>query len=263
MCIRRLKQKLAAIFSWVFILPTISSTFWLPMWVALALVFPTIFNYFPETPNPIRVPWIPQWFFRILYIAWIPMTLIPGFDWVTEFLYLPELWMNSLACLFLELLRPYFLIGGFTLFLSSLIQLLWYKHKGIGLVTKGFYSIVRHPQYLGIFIWIFGHILYSLPFHLRPADLLAWVTLIYLYIILARNEERNLEKKFGHEYEVYRKRVPFLIPFVPSKISKLLKPFQVPKKQQSLILTIIYVMIIISILGLTYGRTYCYWEKTI
>jgi len=259
MCIRGLRRKAAVILSWIFILPTISSTFWLPMWIALALVFPTIFNYFPETPNPIRIPWIPQWFFRILYITWIPITLIPGSDWVTEFLYLPEIWTNNLACLLLELIRPGLLVGGLTLFLGSLIQLLWYKHKGVGLVTKGFYSIVRHPQYLGIFIWVLGHILYSLPLHLRPADLLAWVTLIYLYIIIARNEEMSLEKKFGHEYEVYRRSVPFLIPFIPSNISRKLKA---PQKWDSLILTIIWIIVVISILGLTYGRTYCYWEKS-
>jgi len=257
-----LKRKVATAFSWIFILPTISSTFWLPMWIALTLVFPTIFNYFPETPNPIRIPWIPQWFFRILYVAWIPLTLIPGSDWITEFLYLPLIWTNSLTCLFIELIRPWILVGGFLLFLASLLQLLWARFRGEELVTGCFYSLVRHPQYLGIFIWIFGHLLYSLPFHLRPADLWAWVTLVFVYIALARNEERSLEKRFGQKFEEYRREVPFLVPFVPSVVSERLRPFfALVERRRFLILASVYIVITVLILGLTYGRTYLYWEK--
>ena len=257
-----LTRKAATAFSWIFILPTISSTFWLPMWIALALVFPTIFNYFPETPNPISVPAIPQWFFRILYVSWIPLTLMPGTEWVTEFLYLPEVWTNNLACLFLELIRPWLLLGGFFLFLASLIQLLWHRYRAGGLVTKGFYSVVRHPQYLGIFIWIFGHLLYSLPFHLRPADVWAWATLVFAYIALARSEEKSLEKRFGQKFEEYRREVPFLVPFAPSVVSERLRPFfALEERSRSLILALVYIMVAISILGLTYGRTYLYWQK--
>lgn len=258
-----LRRKVATILSWVFILPTISSTFWLPMWVALTLILPTIFNYFPETPNPVPVAWIPQWFFRILYVAWIPITLIPGSEWVTEFLYLPEMWTNTFVCLFLELTRPWLLLGGLFLFLASLVQLLWHKYRRAGLVTKGFYSVARHPQYLGIFVWTFGHILFSLPFHLRPADLLAWVSLVFLYIVIARNEERNLENEFGQEYEDYKRTVPFLIPFVPSTVSEKLKRiYALEEQHRSLILVSLYIIVVVSILGLTYGRTYLYWEKS-
>ena len=252
-----LRRRVAAVFSWIFILPTISSTFWLPMWIALTLVLPTIFNYFPETPSPIRMPWIPQWFFRILYVAWMPLTLIPGSHWVTEFLYLPEIWTNTWLSLFLELVSPWVLAGGLFLFLASLVQLLWSKYKRPGLVAKGFYSFVRHPQYLGIFVWIFGHVLYSLPLHLRPADLLAWVSLVFLYIIMARNEERNLQRKFGEKYEDYRRSVPFLIPFMPYVVSKKLKlVYAIQERYRSLVLVSVYVVIVISILGLSYGRTY-------
>lgn len=255
--------KIAAVSSWLFTLPTISSTFWLPMWVALSIVFPTIFH-FPETPSPIRVPWIPQWFFRILYITWLPLTLIPGFEWTTEFLYLPVIWRNSFACLVLDLVRPWILLGGLFLFLGSLIQLLWSKYKKAGLVTWGFYSLVRHPQYLGIFIWIFGHILYSLPFHLRPADLLAWVSLIFLYVVMARNEEKNLKSRFGWKYEEYRRKTPFMIPFIPICLSKRLNRIHDLKERDKFLITVFgYLAAVLLILGLTYGRTYLYWDKAI
>lgn len=257
----------ALILSWIFYLPTLSSTFWLPMWIALSIIFPTIFNYFPESPAPLRLDWIPPWIFRILYIPWIPMTLIPGSDWITEFLYLPEIWTNTPLSFTIELVRPWITLGGFLFFLASLTQLLWFKRRGAKLVTTGFYGLVRHPQYLGIFVWTFGHILYALPLHLRPADLIAWTTLVFLYIALARYEEKNLEKEFEEEYRRYREQVPFIIP-LPRKLSEKISAkitLLTPKNGKNRRLTFIaaYITIILLIIILSHGRTYCYWEKAL
>jgi protein-S-isoprenylcysteine O-methyltransferase Ste14 len=264
--IKRLRR-IALIFSWMYCLPTISSTFWLPMWISLSLIFPTIFNYFPETPSPFRLDWVPQWVFRILYVSWIPMTLIPGADWLTEFLHLPEIWTNFYLVLLLDISSPFLTFGGFLFFMASMIQLIISKLRGVRLVKSGFYSIVRHPQYLGIFVWSLGHLLYALPFHLRPADLIAWVTLVFLYILLAKSEEKSLEHNFGEEYVDYKNSVPFIIPFMPNKIRKavsekmaLLTPKGKWKKRILVIFT--YILIIFLILIFTYGRTYCYWEKS-
>jgi len=265
--VTRCLRKLAIISSWIYCLPTISSTFWLPMWISLSLVFPTIFNYFPETPSPFRLDWVPQWFFRILYISWIPMTLIPGAEWLTEFLHLPEVWTNFHLILIIDIVRPIFTFGGFLFFMASMLQLIISKFRGIELVKSGFYSIVRHPQYLGIFVWTFGHILYALPLHLRPADLIAWVTLVFLYILLAKKEEENLKRRFGEAYEDYRRKVPFMIPFIPRKIYRRLSEsisHLMPKEKwgRYILIILIYALIVTSILVLTYGRTYCYWGKS-
>lgn len=264
----RCLRKVAIIFSWIYYLPTISSTFWLPMWISLSLVFPTIFNYFPETPSPFRLDWVPQWVFRILYIPWIPMTLIPGAEWLTEFLYLPpEIWTNFHLVLIIDIAQPLFTFGGFLFFIASMLQLIISKLRGIELVKSGFYGIVRHPQYLGIYIWTFGHILYALPFHLRPADLIAWVTLVFLYVLLAKKEEENLKERFGEAYENYQRKVPFMIPFMPRKIYEILSKNISPliprgRRERHVLIILIYVLTVTSILVLTYGRTYCYWEKS-
>lgn len=80
--------------------------------------------------------------------------------------------------------------------------------KPNNLETRGVYSMVRHPQYLG---WILSHVGLSLL-------LCAWysmlftpilVTLIYL---ISRKEEDELTKEFGEEYTDYQKRVPMLVP---------------------------------------------------
>lgn len=256
----------ALIVSWLLSLPTISSTFWLPMWIALSIVFPTIFNYFPESPAPVRIDWIPQWFFRILYIPWIPFMIIPGSEWLTEYLLLPWLWTNTPLMMIIASIRPVLTIGGFLFFIGSLTQLLVYKRRGVKLVTSGFYSIVRHPQYLGIFIWTFGHILYALPLFLRPADLIAWITLVYLYILLARSEEEDLMKIFGVEYARYRESTPFIIPYTPARISRLVSMLiehYTPKDKWVRIAMkiMVYVSIVAIIAYLSYGRTYCFKDK--
>lgn len=264
---RGLKAKLIAlIVSWLLSLPTISSTFWLPMWIALSIIFPTIFNYFPESPAPLRVDWLPQWIFRILYIPWIPFMVIPGSEWLTEYLLLPWLWTNTPLMMAITIIRPILTLGGFLFFIGSLTQLIVYRRRGVKLVTSGFYGIVRHPQYLGIFIWTFGHILYALPLFLRPADLVAWVTLVYLYILLARSEEKKLMEIFRDEYVEYRERTPFILPFIPARISKSILIFierYIPRSRWMRIVfeCMMYIVAIAIIIFLSYGRTYCFRDK--
>jgi len=263
----KIRVKITAIIvSWLLSLPTISSTFWLPMWVALSIIFPTIFNYFPESPAPLKIDWLPQWVFRILYIPWIPFMIIPGSEWLTEYLLLPWLWTNTPIMILITTVRPILTLGGFLFFIGSLAQLIICKRKGVKLVTYGFYGIVRHPQYLGIFIWTFGHILYALPLFLRPADIIAWITLVYLYILLAKSEEKNLLKIFGEDYARYRKRTPFIIPFTSAKLSEFISRFierYIPRdRSKNIIVTImVYIATIAIIACLSYGRTYCFRDK--
>ncbi|MBW2094065.1 MAG: isoprenylcysteine carboxylmethyltransferase family protein [Deltaproteobacteria bacterium] len=76
------------------------------------------------------------------------------------------------------------------------------------LVTDGVYSSMRHPQYTGIFIALFGQLIHwptLLTFVFFPIIVLA-------YYHLARKEEKVMEEKFGEEYEIYRRRVPMFIP---------------------------------------------------
>lgn len=81
--------------------------------------------------------------------------------------------------------------------------------KGFGeidhLVTKGIYSKIRNPMYLGI-------ILIHIGFPIAARSLLTlisaiiWIPLIFTWKYL---EEKDLEKKFGAEYSEYKKRTLF------------------------------------------------------
>jgi protein-S-isoprenylcysteine O-methyltransferase Ste14 len=75
--------------------------------------------------------------------------------------------------------------------------------------TKGIYSTVRHPLYLGnYFMWI-GIVMYTYNvWFIISVSLLFW--LYYERIMFA--EERFLERKFGEDYLSWSLKVPAFIP---------------------------------------------------
>lgn len=102
-------------------------------------------------------------------------------------------------------------LGGFVMLIGLIIMGKGWKliHGTQGdLVTSGVYSYVRHPQYSGLFLVTIG-MLIQWP---TIITLIMWPILTYAYYRLAMREEREVEKKFGHEYAVYRETVPAFIP---------------------------------------------------
>jgi protein-S-isoprenylcysteine O-methyltransferase Ste14 len=98
------------------------------------------------------------------------------------------------------------LILGFTL-----VALGWKKvYRGRGeLVTTGLYAKLRHPQYLGLIIIVVAFLIMwptILTFLLAPF-------LVGRYIVLAKEEDRELETRFGEDFMRYRESVP---PFIPA-----------------------------------------------
>lgn len=81
---------------------------------------------------------------------------------------------------------------------------------GHTLVTRGIYSRIRHPSYLGLLIGMLG---WGLAFRSIIGVLLAAAT---VPVILARirAEEALLAAEFGAEYEAYRARTARFIPGV-------------------------------------------------
>ncbi len=80
--------------------------------------------------------------------------------------------------------------------------------SGDRLQTDGVYGTVRHPQYNGIFLVIFGQLVHwptILTHVLAPVIVLA-------YVRLARREEARLIKQFGEAYLNYTQRVPMFFP---------------------------------------------------
>jgi protein-S-isoprenylcysteine O-methyltransferase Ste14 len=108
---------------------------------------------------------------------------------------------------------------GVVIFLLATFQFLRERIKGTGLVVTGLYSLVRHPQYFGIIIVTIGLnvMVLMLGSHLLPIFL--WLVQVAGYIILARYEEKQLEREFAEQFRRYKATVPFMIPVkCPSKI---------------------------------------------
>lgn len=77
------------------------------------------------------------------------------------------------------------------------------------LITDKLYSIVRHPQYTGIFIAIFGEGVVHWP---TVFSLVLFPIIIVSYVLLARSEEKKMLAEFGDEYRLYSRCVPAFIP---------------------------------------------------
>ena len=73
---------------------------------------------------------------------------------------------------------------------------------------SGPYAYVRHPQYLG-FILIMAGFLLQWP---TLVTLAMFPILVFMYVRLARREERDALAEFGDEYRRYIGSVPAFVP---------------------------------------------------
>jgi len=76
------------------------------------------------------------------------------------------------------------------------------------LATTGPYAHVRHPQYVGFITILFGFLL-QWP---TLVTLVMFPILVFMYVRLARREEREAIAAFGDEYRRYMARTPRFIP---------------------------------------------------
>lgn len=81
--------------------------------------------------------------------------------------------------------------------------------QGNRLVTDRLYGLVRHPQYTGLFIALFGEGIVHWPTIFSVA---LFPIIVLAYYFLARSEERKVGEEFGDEYRAYCRRVPMFIP---------------------------------------------------
>jgi len=77
------------------------------------------------------------------------------------------------------------------------------------LITTGLYRFIRHPQYTGLFIALFGEGVVHWP-TLFSVGLLPVIVLAYG--LLARSEEKRVLEQFEEEYRAYQQQVPMFIP---------------------------------------------------
>ena len=102
-----------------------------------------------------------------------------------------------------------FCIRKYFMSLSGLRSLVQPVKNNAELMVTDIHRYVRHPLYLGTFIFIWG----------------LWITFPYLSLMIANAiitiytligiglEEKKLELLFGESYKIYKKEVPKILPF--------------------------------------------------
>ena len=100
-----------------------------------------------------------------------------------------------------------FIGGGFWLLAVSW-RVLYEAQRTQRLATSGPYARVRHPQYIGFVLIMFGFLL-QWP---TLVTLAMFPILVFMYGRLAKTEERDMLTQFGDEYLRYMAAVPAFFP---------------------------------------------------
>jgi protein-S-isoprenylcysteine O-methyltransferase Ste14 len=107
----------------------------------------------------------------------------------------------------LHMLSYLFILGGFFL-LSAAWRVLFRSQRNHELAITGPYAWVRHPQYTA-FIMIMLGFLFQWP---TLPTLVMFPILVWVYVRLARREEKETLRAFGERYACYAAKTPRFFP---------------------------------------------------
>ena len=135
----------------------------------------------------------------------------PGIDWFSHDAghLLEEMfgWRSNPHFGPFHILSQLFIIGGFWL-LASAWRVLYAAQKEHRLATTGAYARIRHPQYVGFVLIMFGFLL-QWP---TLVTLVMFPILVFMYAKLGGMEEAEMRAQFGEDYERYAAGTPRYIP---------------------------------------------------
>ena len=150
-----------------------------------------------------------------LMSGWLS-TRFPGVDWLSHDAghLLEEMfgWKTNPHFGPFHILSNIFIVAGFFLLAASW-KVLYAVQRAHRLATTGPYARVRHPQYIGFVLIMFGFLL-QWPTMLT---LIMFPILVFMYVRLARYEEREARAEFGEAYTRYETNTPAFFPRFGSK----------------------------------------------
>lgn len=145
-----------------------------------------------------------------LFSGWLS-SRFPGVDWLSHDAgHLLETmfgWRSNPHLGPFHILSFVFIIGGFAMISTGWRELFLAQRSG-ELATTGIYDQIRHPQYVGFILVMFGFLL-QWP---TLVTLVMFPILMIMYIRLARSEERQALASNDDAYRSYMSRVPAFIP---------------------------------------------------
>ncbi len=136
--------------------------------------------------------------------------------WLTAF-FLPHMVAPPNEVLtVIRILGSIFFVVGMLIFFICAAQIYMGKLFKKGVATKGLYTIIRHPQYLGLGFAALG-LAIMWP---RLLTLTLFGIMLFLYYLLAKDEERRMTNRFGESYVSYMNRTGMFFPRFREKASK-------------------------------------------
>ncbi len=134
--------------------------------------------------------------------------------WLTAF-FLPHMVVPPNA--FLKGVRVFgsvAFLGGMAVFLVCALQVYGGKLLRPGMAHCGLYALIRHPQYLALAVAAWG-LAVMWP---RFLTLTLLAVMLFLYYLLARDEERRMLNRFGDSYRGYMERTGMFVPRVAERL---------------------------------------------
>jgi len=180
------------------------------------------------------------------YAAFNPFLLAlnqsPLTRWLTAF-FLPHMVVPPNEVLtVVRILGSVFFVVGMLIFFVCAAQVYLGKLLKKGVATKGLYTLIRHPQYLGLGLAALG-LAIMWP---RFLTLVLFAVMLFLYYLLAKDEERRMINRFGESYIAYMKRTGM---FLPHPVEKLLTGNKKPQSLSFGKASLIFVLLLTVIVG--------------
>src|SRR5262249_32667970 len=136
----------------------------------------------------------------------------PATAWLTQF-FLPHIAATGNPVLdHTHVAGGLLIVLGLIIFLAGAVPLYWSKIRRRGAVTGAIYRLVPHPPHVRLAVMGLG----TLLLWPRFLVLVAFVTMLFLYRLLAGWEETQCVARFGDSYRAYRERTGMFLPHLAS-----------------------------------------------
>ena len=187
------------------------------LWSTLVLYFIIAFEVL------IMISPFAGFFYSVFNPFLLKLVAHPQTRWLSAF-YLPHMILPADSLLrSIRIAGSVLFVIGIASFLICAAQVYAAKFTKKGAVIAGFYSFIRHPQYLALGIAGLGlAILWP-----RMLTAVLWLAMIFVYYLLAKDEERRMLNSHRETYEPYMEKTGM---FLPAGIEKLLSPSSKPGK---------------------------------
>lgn len=156
-------------------------------------------------------------FYSVFNPVLLKLASHPSTRWLSAF-YLPHMILPQDGLLqFVRVMGSVLFVFGMVIFFVCAAQIYTAKFTKKGAVLGGLYSVIRHPQYLGLGVAGLGlSILWP-----RFLTIVLWLAMAFVYYFLAKDEERRMLHAHEETYRSYMKKTGM---FLPKKMEKTLVP---------------------------------------